>query len=66
MIREILVIFLLFLPCCQGKVCGYEVSWKPSSEVGPSLQTVLCQTGDCREESIGALDTCISNIRVTV
>ena len=51
MLREILVIFLLFLPACQGKVCGYEVRWKARTERVPFLQTVACQTAGCPEES---------------
>ena len=51
-LRQILLISLLFLPSYQGKVCGYEVSWKSRSERVPYLQTVPCQTADCPEESL--------------
>ena len=65
MLREILVIFLLFLPVCQGKVCGYEVRWKSRTERVPFLQTVTCQTAGCPEVSPADLQI-ISHLRLSV
>ena len=64
MIREILVIFLLFLPSCQAKVCGYEVSWKTRTDRVSFLQTVVCQTAGCPEESIAVVLLIIPNLRL--
>ena len=67
MLSQILVIFLLFLPACQGKVCGYEVRMKSRTERVPYLQTVVCQTAGCPEESRERGDVDVSsNLKIPV
>ena len=65
-LRQILLISLLFLPSYQGKVCGYEVSWKSRSERVPYLQTVPCQTADCPEESLEIFRSVLSSPHLIV